>query len=85
MKRMIIRVQWFAWKYPRPMWRIRTGTSMYTDWWTRRKSEAIQRARTIARLQWEWGDQLTQVVVYDTEGKIQTEWTYGKDPKRRKG
>lgn len=44
------------------------------------KSDAIERAKEIAK-----NAPLGQVVVKKTNGKIQTEYTYGKDPYPPKG
>jgi len=41
-------------------------------------------ARNEARKDWKRG-QLAQVVIYKQNGRIQTEHTFGRDPKRRKG
>ena len=46
----------------------------------RSKDAAVQTARTIAKNQ-----DLGQVKIHGTDGKIQTEYTYGKDPRRTKG
>lgn len=44
------------------------------------KSAAIGRAKELAKK-----PQLGQVVIRNADGKIQTEYTYGADPKNRKG
>jgi hypothetical protein len=44
------------------------------------KDAALQTAKAFAK-----GSGLGQVKVHGTDGKIQTEYTYGKDPKRTKG
>ena len=41
------------------------------------KTEAINRAVSLAK-----SSQLGQVKIHGLDGKIQNEWTYGKDPKR---
>ena len=44
------------------------------------KSAAVQDARARAKKA-----ELGQVRVHGQDGKIQTEWTYGKDPRRTRG
>lgn len=45
-----------------------------------KKSGAIKVAKEIAKY-----SRLGQVIIHGEDGEIQTEYTYGKDPKRRKG
>lgn len=45
-----------------------------------RKSDAVDRARELAKNQ-----ELGQVKIHKQDGKIQTEYTYEKDPKKYKG
>ncbi len=44
------------------------------------KTAAVARAKELAKKA-----KLGQVIVHKTDGKIQTEYTYGADPKRSKG
>lgn len=44
------------------------------------KSAAVERAKELAKK-----PELGQVIVRKSDGKIQTEYTYGADPKNRKG
>ena len=45
-----------------------------------RKTDAVARAKELAKKA-----KLGQVIVHKQDGKIQTEYTYGADPKRSKG
>lgn len=49
------------------------------------KKDAVAITRTVARRLWKKHGQPTQLVIHGKNGKIQTEYTYGKDPERRKG
>jgi hypothetical protein len=44
------------------------------------KKEAVEDARDRIK-----PDQLAQIKVHKKDGPIQTEWTYGKDPRKYKG
>lgn len=44
------------------------------------KTEAIQRVRELAKKA-----TLGQAKIHKKDGRFQTEWTYGKDPRRTKG
>lgn len=48
------------------------------------KREAVRSARTMARIVHSEGG-LSQLVIHGTDGRIQTEYTYGADPKRSPG
>lgn len=48
------------------------------------KLAAIWTARKMARDLWKNGE-LSQVVIHGKNGRIQLEWTYGKDPHNVKG
>lgn len=48
------------------------------------KLAAIWTARKMARNLWKNGE-LSQVVIHGKNGRIQLEWTYGKDPRNVKG
>ena len=45
------------------------------------KRKAVTEARRLGKKAAPWG----RVVVHGKDGKIQTEWTYGNDPRRTKG
>ena len=47
---------------------------------TRLKKEAIDRAKELAKKA-----KLGQVIIHKRDGTIQTEYTYGQDPRRTKG
>lgn len=49
------------------------------------KAEAVALGRAIARSMWEDMGNLSQLVIHKADGKIQTEHTYGADPRRSKG
>lgn len=63
-------------------WRIKHGGEEVTVFAVKRTavSEARRRARTVQR-----HGGLAQVRIHGLDGKLQDEWTYGKDPKRFKG
>jgi hypothetical protein len=44
------------------------------------KAEAVERGSDLARSQ-----PFGQIIIYKQDGKIQTEYTYGNDPRSRKG
>ena len=62
-------------------WCVRRGRARYMDTWHPRKVQATARARSLAIV----SGMLAQVVVHGRNGKIQFEWTYGKDPRRTRG
>lgn len=49
------------------------------------KRAAVEEARMRARHQWDHLGKPSQVVVHGMNGRIQFEWTYGRDPRRWKG
>lgn len=49
-----------------------------------KKMDALAVGRSIAQQIWREGG-LAQVVVHGKDGKIQKEWTYGRDPRRFPG
>ena len=75
-KRVVYEVGWDkwceAWVVTR---RGKRGRTLYET-----KEKAIKAARLCANL-----DLLSQVVIKGKNGRIQTEYTYGKDPRRYKG
>jgi hypothetical protein len=50
-----------------------------------RKPQAVEFGAECARGEWKFTGTLTQLRVYNKNGRIAFERTYGKDPKRRKG
>jgi hypothetical protein len=75
--RVIWRVQFVAGR-----WRVLRGKR--TDATHATKASAVHYARAEAR-QHHAGGGLAQVVVHGKDGAIQTEHTYGADPRRSKG
>ena len=45
-----------------------------------RKEDAIQRGKELAK-----SGKLGQIIIHKQDGTIQTEYTYGEDPRRHKG
>jgi hypothetical protein len=68
---------------PRPNgdWAVQREGTGRADSVHDRKSEAVARARELGQNATPQG----QVRVKDHRGRIQTEWTYGKDPRRTRG
>jgi hypothetical protein len=60
----------------------RVKNTYISSWDT--KSEAVNNAKSFAKEEWRDGTP-SQVVVHKIDGKIQTEYTYGKDPRKTKG
>jgi hypothetical protein len=50
-----------------------------------RKADVVRWTRH--HLRWQWSDrgELCQLVIHGKDGRIQTEHTYGRDPRRSKG
>ena len=61
-------------------WRVKSDGAQRADSIHENKSDAKERATDLAKDQ-----PLGQVIIHGQDGKIQTEHTYGKDPKRCKG
>jgi hypothetical protein len=63
-------------------WRIKHGSGGVTVYSVKRTAvaEARRRAKSVQRR-----GGLAQVRVHGADGKLQDEWTYGKDPRRFKG
>ena len=80
MKRKTYRVSW-----RRNRWHVRgprgEGPSPRFEF----KYDAVQCARVSARLIEIVDETPSQVVVHDKRGKIQSEWSYGRDPRRTRG
>jgi len=85
-KRVIYRVMYNA---KRKQWDVYVGKrriprSPGYPWVGFTKAEAVRRAREYARQEFDDGF-LSQLVVHGRDGRIQTEHTYGRDPKRTPG
>jgi hypothetical protein len=63
-------------------WALMSGVCLITA--SRTKASAIDLGRHYARSRWRRG-QPSQLVIRTKDGRIQTEHTYGRDPKRHKG
>jgi len=61
-------------------WKITKAGSKQTIAMFENKEKAIKKARVIAKKQ-----ELGQLKIHRKDGQIQTEYTYGADPKRYKG
>jgi hypothetical protein len=61
-------------------WRVKRIGAYRADSMHGRKSDAVARARVLAR-----GKALRQVCVHGKDGRIQAEYTYGRDPRRTRG
>ena len=61
-------------------WRVKREDAGRADSVHENKSDAIARAKELAK-----DAALGQVKVHDQRGKIQTEYTYGKDPRKTPG
>ena len=77
MKRMV----WDVEPRPNGRWAVQRGGTTRADSLHDRKSEAIARARELGQNATPHG----QVRVKNHRGRIETEWTYGKDPRRTRG
>jgi uncharacterized protein YdaT len=62
------------------VWLVRTEGSSSSSNTYRTKAEAVSGAKEIAKRQTH-----SQVIVHKRDGKVQTEYTYGGDPRRSKG
>jgi len=61
-------------------WAVKGEGSMRASAIAERKQDAIRAAKALAK-----GRPLGQVVIHRKDGVIQTEWTYGKDPRKYPG
>jgi Uncharacterized protein conserved in bacteria (DUF2188) len=61
-------------------WRVVREGAQRADSIHADKVDAIERARELGRAQ-----TLGQVVIQGRDGRFQTEWTYGQDPRRTPG
>jgi uncharacterized protein DUF2188 len=57
-------------------WRVKRAGAKRADSLHEKKRDALSRAKTLAR-----GAMLGQVKVHGENGEIQTEYTYGEDPR----
>jgi hypothetical protein len=62
------------------VWRVKRAGAKRAARVHSNKADAIARAKTLATR-----GALGQVKVHKRDGEIQTEWTYGKDPRRTRG
>jgi len=62
-------------------WKIKREGAQRASAIVEKKSEAVNTAKTLAKN----SGPLSQVKIHDQKGKIQTEYTYGKDPRKTKG
>ena len=63
------------------VWHVRRTRARRASGCHRRKAAAIMQAKSLANRPGSLG----QVVVHRRDGKVQTEWTYGNDPRRTRG
>jgi hypothetical protein len=78
-RRLLITVRWRS-----GQWAVEAPASRFELDGHQRKSAAVASARQLARDHHDRGG-LAQVRVFGKNGRIQTEGTYGRDPRRRKG
>ncbi len=64
-------------------WAARRGGRLLDRY--RAKDEGIRRLRIFCRAQWSRWGRLAQLRIFGKNGRIQTEYTYGKDPRRTRG
>lgn len=83
-KRIIYRVQWVSKCGRRAVSDSKQVTGLTLVWRSILKAEAVAKARRFAKDDWKHGKP-SKVVIYGKNGKIQKEWTYGKDPRRSRG
>jgi hypothetical protein len=76
MKRKIYRVRRF-----KDFWGVWLDGARRPVWWVWHKANAVAIARRLMRTL----RHPSQLVVHGTNGRIQSEWTYGKDPRRTRG
>jgi len=62
-------------------WKVKKEGAQRASGRTENKADAITLARDLAKN----ADGLSQVKVHKEDGSIQTEWTYGADPKKYPG
>jgi len=79
-KRVVFRVRWIL--QPKS-WEVHRDGEMVKT--LQRKSSAIHDGARLARDTYESEGTPTQLVIHGKNGKIQSERTYGNDPRRSKG
>ncbi len=81
-KRMVWRVKWLKslkrWRIFDPRYHPEDNISYF------HKEDAVYSARRSALSRWMFNCDLSQLVIYGKNGRIQREFTYGRDPKRYK-
>lgn len=80
MKRVVYRVQWRD-----GAWHFGHDHGDDRDMWHTRKKLVVSAARRHARGLWKEHRVGTQLFIHGKDGLIQTEHTYGADPRRSKG
>lgn len=80
MKRILYRIRW---RKLDNAWAVMGKWKRVLEMWDT-KPDAIWAACTRARGDWKRGD-VAQVMVHKKNHDFQIEYTYGKDPRRRKG
>ena len=60
-------------------WRVQGEKSLRPSSWHETKEQAIERGRELAKAR------KGQLIVHKADGTIETEWTYGHDPRSSKG
>ena len=56
-------------------WKVKSPSNQRASGRHEKKQQAIEQARDLAKSQ-----DFSQVIVHGLDGRIQNEWTYGKDP-----
>ena len=74
------RTKYHVTKRPDGQWQTKAEGASRASQVAKTKAEAIHRARELAK-----SKPLGQVIIHKSDGKIQTEHTYGKDPYPPKG
>ena len=74
------RVKYHVTPTPDGDWRVKREDAERAANIIENKAEAIERAKELAK-----ENPLGQVLIHGKDGKVQTEYTYGQDPKRYKG
>ena len=77
---MAKRTKYHVTKRPDGQWQAKTEGASRASAVAKTKAEAVDRARDLAKAQ-----PLGQVIIHKSDGKIQTEHTYGSDPYPPKG
>jgi uncharacterized protein DUF2188 len=63
----------------KPGWRVEGEKALRPSSWHKTKEEAIERGRALAKAR------KGQLIIHKTDGKIETEYTYGHDPRNVPG